>query len=86
MGQRDKYGRLLAYVWLQEPISGSESEIRDKMFNARILLDGYAQVMTVPPNVKYVDQFVEFEQEARNTKKGLWSITSTEKPNDRYRK
>ncbi|SHJ14890.1 stalk domain-containing protein [Desulfofundulus thermosubterraneus] len=70
--ERDKYGRLLAYVWLERPSSGSEEEVRAKMFNARLLLDGYAQVMTVPPNVKYADMFVKFQREAREKGKGLW--------------
>jgi len=42
------------------------------MYNARLLLDGYAQVMTVAPNVKYADAFVKFQQEAREAGKGLW--------------
>jgi len=39
---RDRYGRLLAYVWVD-----------DVMVNAELLRLGYAQVMTVPPNVKH---------------------------------
>jgi len=70
--ERDKYGRLLAYIWLARPRDGSETEVREKMFNARLLLNGYAQVMTVPPNVKYQDLFVRFEREARDNKAGLW--------------
>jgi micrococcal nuclease len=42
------------------------------MFNARLLQDGYAQVMTVPPNVKYADLFVKLQREAREAGKGLW--------------
>lgn len=61
----DKYGRLLAYVWLESPSSGSEDEVRGKVYYARLLLEGYAQVMTVPPNVKYTDLFVKFRREAR---------------------
>ena len=48
MGERDKYGRLLAYVWLSPPESASEAEVRAKMFNAELLFAGMAQVMTVP--------------------------------------
>lgn len=83
--ERDKYGRLLAYVWLEPPTNNSEAEVRSKMFNAKLLLEGYAQVMTVPPNVKYADMFVKFQQEAREAGKGLWGIpapaggTSTDK-------
>ena len=70
--ERDKYGRLLAYVWLEQPASGSEEEVRTGMFKARLLLDGYAQVMTVPPNVKYADLFAKLQREVREAGKGLW--------------
>lgn len=70
--ERDRYGRLLAYVWLSPPTSGTESEIREKMFNAKALLDGYAALLTVPPNVRYVDFFVKFQKEARLANSGLW--------------
>ncbi|SMB90253.1 nuclease homologue [Thermanaeromonas toyohensis ToBE] len=72
--ERDKYGRLLAYVWLERPQNKSLPEIRAKMFNAELLLEGYAQVMTVPPNVKYAEIFKQLEKEARNARKGLWGL------------
>jgi len=72
--ERDKYGRLLAYVWLEKPRDTSVSEIRTKMFNAELLLEGYAQIMTVPPNVKYAEIFKQLENEARNAGKGLWGL------------
>jgi len=50
--ERDKYGRLLAYVWLEPPEDGSEAEVRARMFSALLLTEGYAQVLTVPPNVR----------------------------------
>lgn len=71
----NKYGRMLAYVWLDRPLNDSDSEVRAKMFNARMLLGGYAQVMTVPPNVKYVDLFVKLQREAREAGKGRWVAT-----------
>jgi micrococcal nuclease len=53
---RDQYGRLLAYIWLEEPEGKiDDRQIRDRIFNARLLLDGDAQQMTFPPNVRYVD-------------------------------
>ncbi len=61
--ERDKYGRLLAYVW-----------VGDELFNATLLREGYAQLMTVPPNVKYVDQFVALQREAREAGRGLWGL------------
>ena len=62
---RDRYGRLLAYVWIQE-----------KMVNAELVRLGYAQVMTVPPNVRYQRLFLELQREARAANRGLWNGTS----------
>jgi len=57
----DKYGRLLAYVYV------------DKIFvNAKMVEDGYAQVMTVPPNVKYQELFLKLQREAMEKGRGLW--------------
>ncbi len=78
--ERDKYGRLLAYVWMEPPASASEDEVRAHMFNARLLLDGYAQVMTVAPNVKYADLFVKFQREAREAGRGLWGAAPAPSP------
>jgi len=58
---RDRYGRLLAYVWLG-----------DTMVNAELVRRGYAQVMTVPPNVRYQDLFLKLQREARDAGRGLW--------------
>lgn len=72
--ERDKYGRLLAYVWTSQPVEISDTEIRAKMFNARLLLDGYAQLLTIPPDVKYTDYFTKYQAEARNNNRGLWGL------------
>jgi len=58
---RDRYGRLLAYVW-----------IGDTMINAELVRQGYAQVMTVPPNVRYQELFVKLQRQARDAHRGLW--------------
>jgi micrococcal nuclease len=60
---RDRYGRLLAYVW-----------VADIMVNAELLRLGVAQVMTVPPNVRHRDQFRELERAAREAGRGLWAL------------
>jgi micrococcal nuclease len=44
--KRDLYGRFLSYIWLGE-----------EMFNETLLDMGFANLDTVPPNVKYVDRF-----------------------------
>lgn len=58
---RDRYGRLLAYVW-----------VGDTMVNAELLRLGYAQVMTVPPNVRHQDLFLRLQRDAREAGRGLW--------------
>jgi len=59
--ERDRYGRLLAYVW-----------VGDVMVNAELVRLGYAQVMTVPPNVRYQQLFLKLQREAREAGRGLW--------------
>ena len=66
---------MLAYVWLKEPATqelDDEAAIRQYMFNAKLLLGGYAQLMTIQPNSRYANLFVHFQREARQEKKGLW--------------
>lgn len=73
VSETDKYNRLLRYVWLVQPTNvDDENEVRGKMYNAKLLLEGYAQIATFPPDVKYVDMFNRFVTEARNANKGLW--------------
>lgn len=61
--KRDRYNRLLAYVYLKE----------DNTFvNAKIIEEGYASLMTIPPNVKHADLFLQLYQEARRERRGLW--------------
>ncbi len=74
---RDRYGRLLAYIWLQPPTSDSDSQIRTNMFNARLLLDGFAEQATYPPNVKYVERFAVYAREAREANRGLWGSAAS---------
>jgi micrococcal nuclease len=63
--ERDREGRLLAYVY-----------VADKMVNAELVRRGSAEIMTVPPNVRHRDLLVTLEQEARDEKRGLWADPS----------
>ena len=49
-----------------------DHEIRTKMFNAHLVLQGYAQLMTIQPNVKSVGHFRQYQTEARENNQGLW--------------
>ena len=73
-GNKDKYGRLLRYCWLSKPTSGDDKEASKKMFNAILVTEGYAQVMTIQPNVKYQSLFVKLQRVAKESNKGLWGI------------
>ena len=50
------------------------------MYYAELLLNGYAQVMTIPPSVNYADLFVKLQREAREKAKGLWGTSVVAKP------
>lgn len=76
--ERDRYGRVLAYVWLEKPDGTSAAEVRAKMLNAHLALDGYAQQMTIQPNSKYADVFRDCVREAREAERGLWDPAAIE--------
>jgi micrococcal nuclease len=63
--QRDKYGRLLAYVYLSD----------GRFVNEEIIKNGYAYPMTIPPNVRYADKFLALFEAAVDQKLGLWADT-----------
>src|SRR5207244_7188340 len=58
--ERDREGRLLAYVY-----------VADKMVNAELVRRGAAEVMTVQPNVRYREVFVTADHEAPDQRRGL---------------
>ncbi len=60
--KHDKYNRLLAYVYLQD----------GTFVNAKIVEEGYASLMTIPPNVKHADLFLQLYRQARENRRGLW--------------
>ena len=67
---KDKYGRLLRYVF----IDGDQ-----QMFNERLVREGYAETMTIPPNVMYQKLFLQANREARENNRGLWATGTNSK-------
>ncbi|MGB3784837.1 thermonuclease family protein [Priestia megaterium] len=61
--ERDQYGRLLAYVWID-----------NELYNEELLAKGLARVAVFPPNTKYVDEFKKIQEQARKSEKGIWGI------------
>lgn len=65
VSETDKYDRLLRYVY--------DIEFEGEIFvNDYLVRQGYAFAATFPPDVKYQDQFIEAQKEARENKRGLW--------------
>ena len=62
VGERDRFGRLLAYVRLPD----------GRMVNRVLAREGYAQVMVVPPNVRHVETIRAAVDSARTEEAGLW--------------
>ena len=58
----DRYGRVLAYVYLENNI----------FLNQYLVEKGYAVVSTFPPNVKFVEKFTQAERNARKLNLGMW--------------
>lgn len=61
--RRDKFGRTLAYVFLED----------SSFVNALIVEKGYGWAHTKFP-FRYADRFRRLESEARSAKRGLWGI------------
>jgi micrococcal nuclease len=74
VSETDRYGRLLRYVWLSGDVTASG---QPEMVNADLVRDGYAQVSTYPPDVKYQETFLQLQQEARGAGRGLWGAVCT---------
>jgi micrococcal nuclease len=65
---RDRYGRLLAYVYRSS----------DGTFvNLALAEEGFAQPLTIPPNVAYTSRFSAAAAAARAAHRGLWSACPT---------
>jgi micrococcal nuclease len=66
VSETDQYDRLLRYVWVD-----------GEMVNAILVSEGYAVVVTYPPDVKYQELFLELQRQARAEGQGLWSACLT---------
>jgi endonuclease YncB( thermonuclease family) len=67
VSETDRYGRLLRYVYVD-----------DLMVNEELLRRGLAKVATFPPDVKYVDDFLEIQRTAQEAGTGMWGQVQSE--------
>jgi micrococcal nuclease len=67
VSETDRYGRLLRFVYLED----------GTLVNRLLLEQGYAEVMTYPPDVAKSKEFIAVQAEARAAKRGLWGFCSS---------
>jgi micrococcal nuclease len=60
----DRYGRTLAYVW-----------VGDELYNLLIVREGYADLLTIPPNVRYARALAACHRTARESHRGLFALS-----------
>jgi micrococcal nuclease len=66
VGERDQYGRVLAYIWVETEPNHYQ------MLNASLVQEGLAQVVVYQPNVRHVDILRELQKEAQEEHRGIW--------------
>jgi micrococcal nuclease len=75
--ERERYDRMLAYTYFD-----------DLFIYTWLVENGYAQIMTIPPNVAYQDLLLELETKTREENRGLWALNEAkanqEKPQFPY--
>ena len=62
VSEKDKYGRLLRYVWVD-----------DILVEAELVRQGLARAKAYPPDTKYQDYLEQMEAEAREAGRGMWA-------------
>lgn len=88
--ERDKYGRLLAYLWTTDE-RGHPKKPQDflgppVLINLEMLKDGYAVLFTFPPNVKYVDALRDGQRLGREKGLGIWGKKGLKEMPEDYRR
>ena len=61
LSETDKYGRLLRYVWIE-----------NKMVNLELVEEGWAEISTYPPDVKYQEELLNAQKRAKINYLGMW--------------
>lgn len=62
VSERDRYGRMLFYVYLED----------GRMFQELLLAEGLAEVAVFEPDIKYMNEFLEIQEQAQKEKVGIW--------------
>ncbi|MDD5342057.1 MAG: thermonuclease family protein [Patescibacteria group bacterium] len=67
---KDRYGRLLRYVYIGETF-----------VNRELVALGYARAFPVPPDVAHEEEFLDLEDESRKASRGLWGACDSKSLN-----
>ena len=70
--RKDKYGRLMAYVYLAD----------GTFVNAELIRLGYAKASRYPSNIKHEEEFLELEKKAESDGRGLWGKPKPPEPDN----
>jgi len=68
VSEKDRYNRLLRYVFLDEKMSTDEASF----INLYLVKNGFAFAASFPPDIKYNSLFLNAQKEAREKNLGLW--------------
>jgi len=69
VSDRDKYNRILRYVYLED----------GTFVNARMVEQGFARAYYYPPDTRHYDYFVELETVAKEKNLGIWNLSGLER-------
>ena len=72
VSERDKYGRLLGYIYTE----------KGDFINEIMVRDGYAEAYPYNPDTKLCPQIIEAEEKAREEKLGIWAIKEKPEPEE----
>jgi micrococcal nuclease len=61
--RRDRYGRALVYLWLQD----------GRFVNELLVAGGWARTLEIAPNIRYAALLRRRAREARTLERGVWS-------------
>src|SRR5208283_3675698 len=76
MEQRDRHGRLLAYLWTKN----------GRLINEMMLEDGFVFLHALPPNVKHLEQLASAQKMAQLHKRGVWGKDGLKKSPSEWRR
>lgn len=77
--ERDRYGRVLAWVYWPDPDGLFEKDGRRfTMLNYELVRQGWANAFVLPPNVRYAKLFTQAARQARELGLGMWAALAAE--------